>query len=649
MILDELITILGFDIKDQEKLAKYKHAVGAAVSELKTMATVGTAALGAVLTGITAVNNETSKLANLAQTVGLSYDMVNGLGGAIKAIGLDYEHVIDLAEEMHNKVGESKSIYDEWVNGGKKDGKELKLVGGMEDAFKGLDFSIVDKKFKDLNLEEKFKAFSSMDADKQFKLVLDTASTMKDTQEAVSMVDILMGGEANKILGYLRSQSTTLSKLLKKRAELNMLDEEGVAGAKAYAKQVADTSSLFGSIGKQLSGLAGAYLAPILEKMNNWFRVNKAIVKIKLKEYVESFFFALKKVWSILGDVGTVINRLAVALGGWEVVLPVLATIIAYFNPFKAIVMGVILAIDDLMTGFRGGKSVVGDFVNYFKANFPLLSDIIEAIGNVFQSVFGLFKAIYDRTVAVVFALFQGEGNNAVNLLTAMGIVFKNVFNALSSAISFLASIIKGDFEGMKENGLAFVENLTKAFSGLVDFFTNGAKIFRNAWGVTIDWIMSKIKWVTDQIALVTDSVSNFGDDIADSVSSSIAGAWDGAVNFFGGDSKKEAVSPKEQLKHFSEKIVNNNNTKEIISKVKESAKFYPAINKMPSYSPANTNGAVNNAKIEHKHNNSYNINVTGVKGNATVIAETIKGHIVNTKSIEKANINKTLPIHRAT
>ena len=63
-------------------------------------------ALGGVAFGIDRINQSTVQMANLADTVGLSFNTVNALGGAVKGIGLNYEHVTDIMEELNNKIEE---------------------------------------------------------------------------------------------------------------------------------------------------------------------------------------------------------------------------------------------------------------------------------------------------------------------------------------------------------------------------------------------------------------------------------------------------------------------------------------------------------------------------------------------------------------
>ena len=285
-----------------------KKTSKAVIGSLSKMSDISTskiallsASLGAVAIGMGAVNQKTAEMSNLAQTVGLSYNTVNGLGGAIKGIGLDYQNVIDIKEELDNKVGESKSIYDAYLKGDKS--KPLKLVGGLEDAFKGLDFSLSDKNFKGLNTEKTFKKFMKLDGDNQFRLVMDTALKMKDTQKAQSMVDILMGAEANKILGYLRKQGMTYDELLAKREKMNFMTKESLESAKLYSRTMGENKAIIGSIINQFSAVGGAFMTPYIQRANDWLILNKELIQQNITGFFDGVGTAIGNVNTVLGKI----------------------------------------------------------------------------------------------------------------------------------------------------------------------------------------------------------------------------------------------------------------------------------------------------------------------------------------------------------
>ena len=667
MIIDELITIFGFDVKDQEKLHQYTKNISSAVDELKTMATVATATFGAMLTGITAVNSETAKMANLADAVGMDYEIANTFNGIAKSIGLDGEHVVDMFEEMNNKVGESKAIYADWLKNDKGSGKELKLVSGLEDFLKGVDLSVMDEAFKGLNLEEKIKKLSTMSNSEQYKLYVGAAAMAKDAQVAASSLDILMGGEANKILMAYRKELERLGMTAKEyekyKDSMNFLDKEAIASAKEYSRTIGDTKGMFATIGQQISAVAGKYLTPIIQKMNKWLILNKKIIQVKINKYIAIAVNVMKRLWNIINLVWVGIDKMANALGGWDVVLPILGAIMAYFSPWKVAIMAVLLVFDDLIAYFKGGKSVIGNFINYFKTEFPLLSSIIESLGDAWSSVFGFFKAIYDTVVKPIFQAFTGDAKSASSGLlgdfqgafSAIGVVAKSFLEIVSNIFKLLTALISGDFEAVKEYASAMFNWLKVGFDGVVNFLSAGANIFKKVWKGAIDWIMSKIEWVSKKI----DSAKELVGDATDAVGDVASSAVDSVANFFGfGDDEKKTSNTKETITTLKEKITNNTHidrAKETINHLKESVTNNATVNNTKemvnafshapiamAYAPVSPVSSVKNYNQTHKHNSSYNIQVTGVE-RPNEVAYAIKEQILDSKAIEKANVNRVV------
>jgi len=210
MMIDELITVLGFDIKDKGKLQEYESSISKAVTSLKSMATVATVAFGAVVAGLTSINAKTAELSNLSDAVNANFEMVNGLGAIVSGIGLNADNVIDLFEEFNNKAGESKHLMEQWDKETHKAGDKFKTFGSFDDAIMMLDFSSIDKSWTNLNLEQRVRKFHDLSQTAQHDLIFGSAVMMKDSQKAMSAMDILLGGEASKITGYLRRLGASL-------------------------------------------------------------------------------------------------------------------------------------------------------------------------------------------------------------------------------------------------------------------------------------------------------------------------------------------------------------------------------------------------------------------------------------------------------
>ncbi|MCK4960790.1 MAG: hypothetical protein KAT00_15360, partial [Planctomycetes bacterium] len=172
--IEEFVAYLGWQVDDDD-LEAFNRQVDDTISYF---AKVGAAIVGATaaLTAFTvATNKETAQQANLAESVGITTETLEALSGVARSLGLDTDNVIDLMEEMNNKFGEMKGL-----------GELITLQEGVQ--LLGLRY----KELKDLEPEQ------------QFLKILDAAKNLEDQQQAVSGVDMIFGGEANKILGAIR-------------------------------------------------------------------------------------------------------------------------------------------------------------------------------------------------------------------------------------------------------------------------------------------------------------------------------------------------------------------------------------------------------------------------------------------------------------
>jgi predicted nucleic acid-binding Zn-ribbon protein len=481
------------------------------------------AALGGVAYGMNRINHETVKMANLADTVSLDFGTVNAFGSAIKSIGLNFENVTDLGEELKNKMGEAKVKYAEFLKEDKAKGKEMKLVGGVDDSFKGLDFSLSDKSFKGLNYEKTFKKFSKMNTNKQFELVFDTALKMKDEQKAASMVDILMGGEANKILSFLRKQGVSYKEFIDQKKKINFLNNEGLKGAKDYAKISAKTSTIVGSMFQQIAGIGGSFMTPILKDSNEYLVVNKEIIQANIKGFFSGVGKTLTKIGTSIdwvtgklepmfklfssddtdgikkiGDDGkelgstlTYISAGLAGLVGAKMILGTLAMGVGMVS--QAIRVATMNPIGLAVAGIATVGYLIYDNWNSISAWW---SELWSGFGTTISEKFGWMKTLFDwspiglliNNWQSITSFFGGIGEGAKNL-------FKLGWDGLISVLSWNP-----------------VESISIRWNGLMDYFSNfslkdaGAKIITSV----VDGFTSKIEYLKGKVASITQTIRDY-------------------------------------------------------------------------------------------------------------------------------------------
>lgn len=252
---------------------------------------VGTAA-GAAMT---MTNKATAEQVALARAVGVSAGEFDAWGGLAREAGFEADNVGDMMEEMNNKLGESAGLEE---------------ISAVSDSLKMLGLSFAD--IQAMSPEEQFRAIA--------KAIKDT----DDQQAAVSAADMLFGGEANKFFGYLRSRTEGVDEMLQQQRELNMLSDEGRAGASAYNQAFGQFSTVVGSAAREVAGLIGGALAPyvkdIAPKVGAFLKEHRQDIVAFAKGIGE----ALPKVGafasgllSALSSVGSALDSVAGLVGGW--------------------------------------------------------------------------------------------------------------------------------------------------------------------------------------------------------------------------------------------------------------------------------------------------------------------------------------------
>lgn len=285
--VEQFVAELGWDI-DSTQFKEFQGQIERAGQDLKRL-TKWIVGAGAAITGMAVVTNEaTAQQYRLAQSVGASAETVEALSHTLGGLGFDSERVVDLIEEMSNKFG------------------ELKGLGEMTSATDAL---------KILNLE--FQNLRDLAPEEQFIAIMDAAKSMADQQEAVSAVDMLMGGEANKVLGYLRTQEGSLRDLVTQYRALTLLTEEGREGAVRFSDQWRTLTLVGKSFVQEFSGQFGDAIAPLVEDTVDWAIANKALIKSEVKDWAEGLADAIRDIGGFL----RVLNGYIQQFGGYEIVI----------------------------------------------------------------------------------------------------------------------------------------------------------------------------------------------------------------------------------------------------------------------------------------------------------------------------------------
>lgn len=193
----------------------------------------------------------------LAKSVGVSVSTIEALTAASSAAGFEFDNIVDIIEEMNNKLGESKG---------------LEQITPVKESLAILGLS--------------FKEISNLEPEKQFTAIANAALKLDDAQKAAAASDILLGGEANKLIGIWRQQGKSIDGVIDRFNKLNFRTKESRKGSEDLVRQVGVLSFTFTSFFKEVSGLFSSALAPQLAKLTKWLADNRKNVERFIRVFV---------------------------------------------------------------------------------------------------------------------------------------------------------------------------------------------------------------------------------------------------------------------------------------------------------------------------------------------------------------------------
>ncbi|MFV0576057.1 MAG: phage tail protein [Vibrio sp.] len=315
---DELGDQIAEARKKQAKFSNFSGSFDKMNTSIRgTIGTVGK--LGAAMAGVTslvaglgiATNMQTAEQLGLAKSYGMTIEQFKSWGSIAEQAGLNAENTGDLVEELTNKFGEFKAL------------GEQSSVSDVFDTL-GIKASMLD----------------GLNAAEQFEFVMKRLEKVQDSQQAASLADMLMGGEGNKIVTYMRSTGKSIDELLGKQKKFNSLSSKGADGAFKFNSAFKSIGTAIGSAWQETAGIIGGSLAPALESLaatiGTTMKANKKYIADfgkKLGSWVQKdlpkLVINVRDFFGAIGDGIGVINGVAQAFGGWGNVAKIVGSIFA--------------------------------------------------------------------------------------------------------------------------------------------------------------------------------------------------------------------------------------------------------------------------------------------------------------------------------
>ena len=394
-----------------------------------------TAAIGlggttvAVGTGITLFNQATTELDQLSKAVNSNAGTVGALAGALKGAGFETDNVIDLFEELNNKIGES---------------------AGLE------EIAPVTESLAILGLE--FENIRKLAPEQQFNAITNAALGMEDAQKAAAAADILLGGEANKIIGVLRQQGGTVEDIIGRYRQFNFMTERATAGAGKWTRATQDSTVIAASLGAQISGLAGEQFAPLVEVLNETLVSQKANINSGITEFfarvAESIEFLIKNFSTVI----VWFKRIAKGLAVFVVLTTVLKTVVLVMTAVNLVMSANPIAL--LVIAVAGLVAIGIELAGGWEEVGRLFVELWPAIS-------GSFKGFFDNTLSVINWLLD---------------IPNKIRGAWNDSNSFIGAVMRGI--------VASFSALFSGVSGIVRWFIGLPGMIVSAWTITVTTIV---------------------------------------------------------------------------------------------------------------------------------------------------------------
>ncbi|ECR8541484.1 phage tail tape measure protein [Salmonella enterica subsp. salamae] len=512
-IVNELITKFGFigNLAPQET---FNANLKASIALLAGLGTAIQGSAGAMAAWFTTVINGVDPLAQLNRETGVAVESIQKLGYAASVNGSSPEAMTNSIREMTKRIGEFVSTgQGEAADVARRLGLNFKDASGkIKDAT--VTFGDLSDKMQGMSQAEKFSILDKMGIDR-------------------SMV---------QMLSLTRDE---LSKTMKQAEDWGLVTTEQANAAAGFNDSLTDLRFGYSAVSTQVALSFLPMLKDVVDGMREWLHTNSDLIKNGLHSLGEIVF-------SLAGMIRRLLPIIALAVAGftiWKIAAFGLGNALKLaFSPvllITALIIGVLLVIDDLVVAMQGGKSVIADF---FKDNWgidivPALKEAKAALLAFINYAIDIFKPLANAIVSMfkfvwhlITGAFTGDFQDAMNdaqgvfdsliafISGAFGVVGDAVKYVFGDAGTFIVDIFEQSIENVKNLFNALRKLVTGDFQGawddVIKTFTDSVALLRKPFDEFMEWVLGLF--------------ANLGETIKNTISNAASNAWNATKSFFG-------------------------------------------------------------------------------------------------------------------
>lgn len=233
-------------------------------------------------------------------------------------------------------------------------------------------------------------------------------------------------GIDNNVIGAFQKTDKELKKLSDRALKFGVITTKQTKQLNQYYASMETLKFGFTAVSRQVA----LKLAPSMEAFS-----------IKITNFLADFGTKFATVFSEfvdgIGNIFSAINYLVTATVGWKPVLIAFGAIFAIAFPITFIVAGIaaiLIAVEDLITAFKGGKSVIADF---FKDTFDI--DIVAVLTTAFEKLKIGLKVLKDgftiafNAIGIAIDFVYDRFKKLIDFWKGAADTVSNIFNKFKS------------------------------------------------------------------------------------------------------------------------------------------------------------------------------------------------------------------------
>lgn len=491
MILRELITRLGFDA-DNNAANSHERALQKVRGAALAVTAAYSATIGVLATAANQYAETAREIENQSRLANANTTEFQRMAAGAKTFGIEQDKLSDILKDTNDRIG------DFVQTGG----------GPMADFFENIGPKV----------GVTAESFRNLSGPQALQLYVDSLEKANVSQQDMTFYMEAMASDSTALVPLLRNGGEAMRQMGDDAEQSGaLLSESGIKAAAAYRKSVLVLTNMVKGIRNTIMDGLLPVVAETAETFAAWWKINRELVIQNLRSFVEQLAFAIRVLFGIMSQGFRIVDSLVDKFGGWERVLRiVMAAVLGFIAlklggvlwaiagaltgagagarilrgallalsrlPIIALIVGLGLAIEDLIVWINGGDSAIGRWLGSWEDFSAKAKVVIDDVIAYIQPLIDMFHAITE-IIAGVFTL------DAARILQG--------FNDLGDSLTVWAMQVGGD---MADFLLDMVPSVDEVMAGMRAI---GASMLN--WAKDMGARMARLllpEWAQDAIGL---------------------------------------------------------------------------------------------------------------------------------------------------